>query len=252
MWQISAIDLKSMNEIFPLKIATWSAIGFQNASSPLIEQLIFFHDHSLTILILIISIVGFNLFSTIFNTNIDQYILESQGLELFWTIIPTFILIFIGLPSIRLLYLLDEVYKPRITIKTVGHQWYWSYEYSDFTNVEFDAFIIPSKDIINSIFRLLDVDNRTVIPVNSQIRILISAADVLHSWTIPSLGVKVDATPGRLNQTNFFSVRPGLLFGQCSEICGANHRFIPIVIENSSHNYFIKWIKSQISLYSLI
>jgi cytochrome c oxidase subunit 2 len=110
-----------MNNI-PLEIATWSALGFQNASSPLIEQLIFFHDHTLTILILIISIVGFNLFSTIFNTNIDQYIIESQELELFWTIVPRFILIFIGLPSIRLLYILDEVYNPSITIKTVAHQ----------------------------------------------------------------------------------------------------------------------------------
>lgn len=251
MWQNSAIDLKSIQEKLPLEIATWAALGFQNASSPLIEQLIFFHDHSLTILILIISIVGFNLFSTMFNTNIDQYILESQGLELFWTIVPSFILIFIGLPSIRLLYLLDEVYKPRITIKTIGHQWYWSYEYSDFTNIEFDSFIIPSKDINNNIFRLLDVDNRTIIPINSQIRILITAADVLHSWTVSSLGVKVDATPGRLNQTNFFSNRPGLLFGQCSEICGANHSFMPIVIESSSHKSFIKWIKSQISLNSL-
>jgi cytochrome c oxidase subunit 2 len=123
MWQTSAVNLKFKNEkIFPLKIATWTALGFQNASSPLIEQLIFFHDHTLTIIILIISIVGFNLFSTIFRTNIDQHIFESQGLELFWTIIPSFILIFIGLPSIRILYLLDEVFNPAITIKTVGHQ----------------------------------------------------------------------------------------------------------------------------------
>jgi len=246
MWQINAKNLKFFQEVFPLEIASWAAIGFQNASSPLIEQLIFFHDHTLTILILIITIVGFNICSTIFNTNIDQLILESQNLELFWTIVPRFILIFIGLPSIRLLYLLDEVYKPNLTIKTIGHQWYWSYEYSDFTNIEFDSFMIPSKELKYSIFRLLDVDNRTPIPLKSQIRILITAADVLHSWTIPRLGVKVDATPGRLNQINFFSIRPGLYFGQCSEICGANHRFIPIVIESISPQSFIKWIKTQI------
>lgn len=229
----------------PLEIPTWAAIGFQNAASPLIEQLIFFHDHALTILILIITLVGFNLFSTIFRTNIDQHILESQELELFWTIVPRFILIFIGLPSIRLLYLLDEVYNPAITIKTVGHQWYWSYEYSDFNNIEFDAYIIPSAELDNSQFRLLDVDNRTAIPINSQIRALITAADVLHAWTVPSIGVKADAVPGRLNQVNFYSSRPGLFFGQCSEICGANHRFIPIVIERISPKSFIKWIKNK-------
>ena len=236
---------------FPLEIPSWSSIGFQNASSPLIEQLIFFHDHTLTILILIISIVGFNLFSTLKNINIDHHLFESQRLELFWTIVPRFILIFIGLPSIRLLYLLDEVYKPRITIKTIGHQWYWSYEYSDFINIEFDSFLIPIKSSAINSFRLLDVDNRTPTPINSQVRILISATDVLHSWTIPSLGVKADATPGRLNQINFFPNRPGLFFGQCSEICGANHRFIPIVIERIPNKQFIKWIKTQISLNSL-
>lgn len=228
---------------FLLEIATWAALGFQNAASPLIEQLIFFHDHAITILILIITIVAYNLFSTCFNSSIDQHMLESQELELFWTIIPSFVLLFIGLPSIRLLYLLDEVYRPSITLKTIGHQWYWSYEYSDFLNLEFDAYIIPSGEITNQIFRLLDVDNRTVVPTNAQVRTLITAADVLHSWTVPSLGVKADAVPGRLNQVNFYSTRPGVYFGQCSEICGANHRFIPIVIERVPRINFIKWVK---------
>jgi len=195
-------------------------------------------------LILIISIVGFNLFSTIHNTNIDQHIIESQGLELFWTIIPSFILIFIGLPSIRLLYLLDEVYNPAITIKTIGHQWYWSYEYSDFINLEFDSYIIPSNEIKINIFRLIDVDNRIIVPLNSQVRTLITAADVLHSWTVPRMGIKADAVPGRLNQVNFYTNRPGLFFGQCSEICGANHRFMPIVIETIPGKNFIKWVKN--------
>lgn len=195
-------------------------------------------------MILIISIVGFNLFSTIYNTNIDQHIIESQGLELFWTIIPSFILIFIGLPSIRLLYLLDEVYSPAVTIKTIGHQWYWSYEYSDFINLEFDSYIIPSNEIKINIFRLIDVDNRIIVPLNSQVRTLITAADVLHSWTIPRMGIKADAVPGRLNQVNFYTNRPGLFFGQCSEICGANHRFMPIVIETIPGINFIKWVKN--------
>nr|YP_009756939.1 cytochrome c oxidase subunit II [Lepidocyrtus fimetarius]QIM14967.1 cytochrome c oxidase subunit 2 [Lepidocyrtus fimetarius] len=220
-------------------MATWNALNLQNAASPLMEQLTFFHDHTMTILILIVSIVGYNLMSTCFNINIDHHMLESQPLELFWTIVPSFVLIFIGLPSIRLLYLLDETFKPAITIKTIGHQWYWSYEYSDFTDIEFDAFMEK-----NNYLRLLDVDNRTIIPMNSQIRVLITAADVIHAWTVPSFGVKADAVPGRLNQINFFSTRPGLFFGQCSEICGANHSFMPITIESVNPKYFINWVKN--------
>jgi len=171
--------------------------------------------------------------------------LESQPLELFWTIVPRFVLIFIGLPSIRLLYLLDEVYKPSLTIKTIGHQWYWSYEYSDFLDLEFDSYITPASDIESKSIRLLDVDNRTVIPQITQIRTLITAADVLHSWTVPALGVKADAVPGRLNQVNFLTTRPGVFFGQCSEICGANHSFIPISVERVPSKTFIKWIKNN-------
>lgn len=237
---------------FLLEISTWAAINFQNASSPLIEQLIYFHDHAITILILITSIVTFNIISTVSNFITNKLIIESQPLELFWTITPTFVLIFIGIPSIRLLYLLDEVYSPSITIKTIGHQWYWSYEYSDFLNVEFDSYIINyNSNSSVSMFRLLDVDNRTVIPVKTQIRMLISAADVLHSWTVPRLGVKADAVPGRLNQINFINNRSGLFFGQCSEICGANHRFMPICIESISPSIFIKWIKKISSFSSL-
>jgi cytochrome c oxidase subunit 2 len=163
---------------------------------------------------------------------------------LFWTLVPAFILIFIGFPSIKLLYLLDEVFNPAITLKTIAHQWYWSYEYSDFVNIEFDSYIVkaPSQDI--KFPRLLQTDNRTIIPVKTQIRNLISAADVLHSWTVPRLGIKVDAVPGRLNQVNFYSSRPNINHGQCSEICGANHRFMPICIEAVSNTHFIKWLKT--------
>lgn len=175
-------------------------------------------------------------------TNVKLY--EGQIIELIWTVIPALILIFIALPSLRALYLLDEVKTPALTIKTIGHQWYWSYEYSDFPSLEFDSYIIPSQDLSSKDFRLLEVDNRTVIPFNTQIRLLVSAADVIHSWTIPSIGIKVDALPGRLNQLRIFSLRPGILYGQCSEICGANHRFIPIVLEIISLKDFISWIKS--------
>nr|UBI44041.1 cytochrome c oxidase subunit II [Leptomithrax sp. QNL-2021] len=226
-------------------MAMWKNLSLQDSSSPLMEQLIFFHDHIMMILILIITFVGFLLSSVLINTFINHYTLENQTIELIWTSIPAIILIFIALPSLRLLYLLDEVNNPMLTLKTIGHQWYWSYEYSDFLNVEFDSYMIPSKDLEPSSFRLLDVDNRTVLPMNTQIRIIISAADVIHSWTIPSLGVKADAVPGRLNQSSFLINRPGLFFGQCSEICGSNHSFMPILIESVSTNSFLNWIISS-------
>ena len=196
----------------------------------------------MTILILIITIVAFNLVKTVTNKNINTIMLESQSLELFWTVVPSFILLAIGFPSIRLLYILDEVNSPLVTFKTLGHQWYWRYEYSDFIDKEFDSYMMPMADLGNRNFRLIEVDNRIVLPFNTQIRNLVRSADVLHSWTIPSLGVKVDAVPGRLNQLGFFINRPGLFYGQCSEICGANHRFIPICIESVNHKDFIKWI----------
>jgi len=223
-------------------MATWSNLNLQNRASPIIEQLIFFHDHTLLILTIITTLVGYIIFILFFNKFTNRYLLSGQIIEIIWTILPAIVLIFIALPSLRLLYLIDEINNPAITLKTIGHQWYWSYEYSDFTNIEFDSYIIPTNELPINGFRLLDVDNRIVLPINSQIRILVSAADVLHSWTVPALGVKIDATPGRLNQTNFLINRPGLFFGQCSEICGTNHSFIPIVIESVPTNYFIKWI----------
>nr|WRK67353.1 cytochrome c oxidase subunit 2 [Barbibucca biremis] len=226
-------------------MATWSNFSLQNSASPLMEQLIFFHDHTLLILTMITVMVGYLMLTLFFNKFINRYLLEGQTIEIIWTILPAITLIFIALPSLRLLYLLDEIDNPSITLKTIGHQWYWSYEYSDFINVEFDSYMIPTNELPMSGFRLLDVDNRTTLPMNTQIRVLVTAADVLHSWTVPSFGVKVDATPGRLNQTNFFVSRPGVFFGQCSEICGANHSFMPIVIESVPMKIFVEWIKKN-------
>jgi len=175
-------------------------------------------------------------------------LLESQVIECIWTIIPAVILIQIAIPSLLLLYILDESVDSSLTIKVLGHQWYWRYEYRDFwsvtrsSHVEFDSYIIPSNELDSSIFRLLDVDNRTLVPYNIHVRILISSADVLHAWTVPSLGVKADAVPGRLNQVKFIGQRPGIFFGQCSEICGANHSFMPIVIEIVSSSSFLNWV----------
>lgn len=170
--------------------------------------------------------------------------MEGQTIEVVWTVIPAVTLIFIALPSLRLLYLLDEVNDPTITLKVIGHQWYWRYEYSDFNQVEFDSYIIPLDDLELGGFRLLEVDNNIVLPILTQIRAIVTAADVLHSWAIPALGVKIDGTPGRLNQVSFYINRAGLFYGQCSEICGANHRFMPIVIESVSAKWFLNWIKS--------
>lgn len=180
--------------------------------------------------------------------HINQNLLEMQIVEWVWTIIPAILLLQIALPSLLLLYILDETVDSSLTLKTIGHQWYWSYEYRDFWSLardkglEFDAYMIPSSEIESNYFRLLDVDNRTVVPVQTQIRILISSADVLHCWAVPSFGVKADAVPGRLNQVKFISQRPGLYYGQCSEICGANHRFIPIIIEVTDTNTFVGWV----------
>nr|ADY06441.1 cytochrome oxidase subunit II [Echidnophaga gallinacea]AEM23938.1 cytochrome oxidase subunit II [Echidnophaga gallinacea]AEM23940.1 cytochrome oxidase subunit II [Echidnophaga gallinacea]AEM23941.1 cytochrome oxidase subunit II [Echidnophaga gallinacea] len=224
---------------------TWMNINLQNSNSPLMEQLTFFHNHSMLIILLITMLIGYMMGSLFFNKFTNRMLLESQNIEIIWTILPAFMLIFIALPSLRLLYLIDDSNNPLLTLKTIGHQWYWSYEYTDFININFDSYMIPQNDMNLDSFRLLDVDNRIILPMNSQIRLLVTATDVLHSWTIPSLGVKVDATPGRLNQTNFFMNRPGLYFGQCSEICGANHSFMPIVIESISIKSFIKWISSN-------
>nr|APX40202.1 cytochrome c oxidase subunit 2 [Psylliodes laevicollis] len=220
----------------------------QDSASPLMEQLSYFHDHTLMILLIITVLVGQLMLSLFFNKYTHRFLLEGQMIEIIWTILPTITLIFIAIPSLRLIYILDEVNNPSITIKTIGHQWYWSYEYSDFNNIEFDSYMIPTDELKNYNFRLLDVDNRIIVPFESNIRMLVTAADVIHSWTIPSLGVKIDATPGRLNQISFIINRSGLFFGQCSEICGANHSFMPIVLESISPSFFTQWIIKMIKL----
>nr|WNL54513.1 cytochrome c oxidase subunit II [Amitermes amifer] len=226
-------------------MTTWLNLTLQDSASPVMEQLIFFHDHALMIMLMIITTVFYTMIMIIQNKQTSRFILEGQMLETIWTIAPAIILVFIAIPSLRLLYLMDEIHNPAMTLKAVGHQWYWSYEYSDFTKLEFDSYMVQQEDQQPNTFRLLDTDNRIVLPMNSPIRMIVTAADVLHSWTVPSLGVKTDATPGRLNQVSFSINRPGLLYGQCSEICGANHSFMPIVVESVSTNQFINWVSKM-------
>nr|YP_010567283.1 cytochrome c oxidase subunit II [Nesodiprion zhejiangensis]UZC33512.1 cytochrome c oxidase subunit 2 [Nesodiprion zhejiangensis] len=223
-------------------MTTWMTISFQDANSPTMEQLINFHDYTMIILILITMSIMYLMTTLILNKFINKNLLNKQNIEIIWTITPAVMLILIAFPSIHLLYLTDEINKPLITIKIIGHQWYWTYEYSDFKNIEFDSYM--NKYLNNNSFRLLDVDNNMIVPLNTQIRLIITSNDVIHSWAMPNLGKKLDAIPGRLNQTSILVTRPGLMFGQCSEICGANHSFMPIVVESTPMMFFLKWISS--------
>jgi len=165
-------------------------------------------------------------------------------LEIIWTILPVFVLIAIAVPSFALLYSIDEIIDPTLTIKVIGHQWYWSYEYTDYTNnkVGFDSYMIAENDLQLGDLRLLEVDRKVWLPINTHIRVLITANDVLHAWAIPSFGIKMDAVPGRLNQVSLYIKREGIFYGQCSELCGVNHGFMPIVVKAVPLNLFNIWI----------
>nr|YP_010948661.1 cytochrome c oxidase subunit II [Ophichthus erabo]WMV70238.1 cytochrome c oxidase subunit II [Ophichthus erabo] len=218
-----------------------SQLGFQDAASPVMEEMIHFHDHALMIVFLISTLVLYIIVAMVTTNLINLYILDSQGIEIVWTVLPAIILILIALPSLRILYLMDEVNDPHLTVKAIGHQWYWSYEYTDYQDLSFDSYMIPTQDLSPGQFRLLETDHRMVVPMESPVRVLVTAEDVLHSWAVPALGVKMDAVPGRLNQTAFVASRPGVYYGQCSEICGANHSFMPIVVEAVPLQHFENW-----------
>jgi cytochrome c oxidase subunit 2 len=216
---------------------TWTALSFQDRNSTTMEQLEFFHDHSIIILVTITILTLYIIASSIVRKRFNKFISEGQEIETIWTILPSAILIFIALPSIKALYMIEENISPNLSIKCIGHQWYWSYEYSDFTETQFDRFIESP-----SIPRLLKTTQILHIPVNSRTRILVTSSDVIHAWAIPSIGVKADALPGRLNQLFILPKRTGIYNGQCSEICGVNHSFIPINLEVETINKIKKII----------
>jgi cytochrome c oxidase subunit 2 len=233
-------------------------LGFQDSAAPGFTGLVTLHNTIGFYLIVISVSVTWVLFSLIYYYNSNnnpiahKYLTHGTVLELIWTITPALILIAIAFPSFRLLYLMDEVISPTLTIKVVGHQWYWSYEYSDFItdtgdSIDFDSYMIPESDLEIGQFRLLDVDNKLIIPVDCHIRLIITGSDVLHSFAVPSLGLKLDAVPGRLNQVSFLAERQGTFYGQCSEICGVWHGFMPIVVEAVSSPDFLVWIDSAAS-----
>nr|ACJ63751.1 cytochrome oxidase subunit II [Gorilla gorilla gorilla]ACJ63796.1 cytochrome oxidase subunit II [Gorilla gorilla gorilla] len=206
-------------------------VGLQDATSPIMEELITFHDHALMIIFLICFLVLYALFLTLTTKLTSTNISDAQEMETIWTILPAIILVLIALPSLRILYMTDEISDPSFTIKSIGHQWYWTYEYTDYGGLIFNSYMLPPLFLEPGDLRLLDVDNRVVLPVEAPVRMMITSQDVLHSWAVPTLGLKTDAIPGRLNQTTFTATRPGVYYGQCSEICGANHSFMPIVLE---------------------
>nr|YP_009939379.1 cytochrome c oxidase subunit II [Crenidorsum turpiniae]QNV48533.1 cytochrome c oxidase subunit II [Crenidorsum turpiniae] len=217
---------------------TWFGLSFQDGASYIMEEMIFFYDFSFLIISLILLFVVYVMAYLGFSGYVSRYVLDNQVLESVWTSLPLLILLFLAFPSVRILYLMDEVFYPGITCKVMGHQWFWSYEYSDFVGIEFDSYMV------SNLMRLLEVDNSFVLPLGIKVRLLVSSFDVLHSWTVPALGVKVDSVPGRLNQLNFTCGRLGAYFGQCSEICGANHSFMPIVAEVVSSGVFSSWLVS--------
>nr|NP_114044.1 cytochrome c oxidase subunit II [Lyciasalamandra atifi]AAK43349.1 cytochrome c oxidase subunit II [Lyciasalamandra atifi] len=225
-----------------------SQLGFQDAASPIMEELLHFHDHALMAVFLISTLVLYIITIMMTTKLTNTSAMDAQEIEMVWTIMPAIILIVIALPSLRILYLMDEINDPHLTVKAIGHQWYWSYEFTNYEDLMFDSYMMPTQDLSPGQFRLLEVDNRMVVPMESPIRMLISAEDVLHSWAIPSMGIKTDAIPGRLNQTTFIASRPGVFYGQCSEICGANHSFMPIVIEATPLNHFQEWSSSMLGL----
>nr|YP_010610944.1 cytochrome c oxidase subunit II [Boiga kraepelini]WAP91778.1 cytochrome c oxidase subunit II [Boiga kraepelini] len=221
-------------------------LSLQEAMGPTMEEVIFLHDHVLLLTCLMTMVITtFTLTATTTTLTHNDPTEEVEQLEAAWTIAPIMILILTALPSVRSLYLMEEVFNPYLTIKTTGHQWYWNYEYSDETQISFDSYMIQTKDLENGSTRLLEADHRMIMPAGLQTRIVVTAEDVLHSWTIPSLGVKVDAVPGRLNQLPLATSRVGVFYGQCSEICGANHSFMPIAVESIPLNQFEQWLTSE-------
>jgi cytochrome c oxidase subunit 2 len=231
-------------------------LGFQTPASPVMEGIVNFHHDLFFFLLGICALVFYMLIRCIilFNSESNKtplIVTHAPVLEIIWTLIPAVILIFVAIPSFSLLYSMDEIIEPLLTIKVIGHQWYWSYEFLD-PNIlfdlysttqgedfqlaplqvtcNFDSYMLTDEFLKKNSLRLLDVDNKLYIPVETNVRLLVTAADVIHSWAVPALGVKIDGCPGRLNQTSLYIKRPGTFYGQCSEICGVNHGFMPIAV----------------------
>jgi len=226
-------------------------LGFQDPASSIMEGVIELHHDIMYFLIVIIIFVSWMLIRIIQLFNQDLHavpanITHNIELEIIWTTIPSIILLMLAIPSFSLLYAIDELASPEITVKVIGNQWFWSYEFSEINKeINIDSYMILEEDLAFGSLRLLEVDKRLALPIETSIRILISSTDVLHSFAVPSLGIKMDACPGRLNQISLWINRKGIYFGQCSEICGVNHAFMPIVIEGITLKDFINYINNE-------
>lgn len=222
-------------------------MGLQQAATPLMQSIDDLHD----ILLIVITLI------TLFVLGLLLYVMwrfrESRNptptrtthnttVEVLWTVIPVVILVLIAIPSFKLLYYSDTIPKADLTVKAIGHQWYWSYEYPDHGNFSFDATILADDELKEGQPRLLSVDNRVVVPVNKVVRVQVTADDVLHAWAIPAFGVKVDGVPGRLNEVWFKAEKTGVYYGQCSELCGVNHGFMPIRVDVVTDREFDAWV----------
>ena len=222
--------------------------NLQPPASPIMERLTSFHDMLLWIISAIVLFVFVLLAYTCWRFAEARNPVPSRRshhtiLEVAWTAVPVLILVIIAIPSFKLLYYMDVVPETGMTIKATGHQWYWSYDYPDNGNFTFDSYMIAAADLQPGQLRLLETDNRLVVPVDTSIRIQTTADDVVHSWAMPQFGIKVDAIPGRLNEMWFNVEQPGTYYGQCSELCGVNHGFMPITIEAVSKEAFEAWVK---------
>jgi cytochrome c oxidase subunit II len=229
-------------------------IGFQDPATDNVETMHDFHNFLISVFCAIGVLVFWMLFRILFLFNENknknpQIFTHASALEFVWTIIPAIILIAIAVPSFELLYSLEETVEPDVFIKIIGHQWYWSYElhfymigYGQPRSRAYDSYIMDEDDLDNGYFRLLEADKRLVLPYKTHIRLLITSTDVLHSWAVPSFGVKMDACPGRLSQVALYIKRPGLFYGQCSEICGVNHGFMPIALRVLDFRNFTNWM----------
>jgi cytochrome c oxidase subunit 2 len=223
-------------------------VNFQPAASPVMNMIESLHNLLLFIIVAIsafvLGLLGFACLRYRANRNqMASRRTHNSVLEIAWTAIPVLILVVIAIPSFKLLYFMDRAANPEMTLKAIGHQWYWSYEYPDNGNFTFDAYMIADQDLQEGQPRLLAVDNRVVLPVDTDVRVLTTATDVIHSWAMPALGVKMDAIPGRLNETWLRIEQPGIYYGQCSELCGDYHGFMPIEIEAMSKSDFEAWTK---------
>ena len=231
-------------------------IYFQDSATPQMEGLVELHDNILFYLVIILFGVSWILLSIIKSYTSTEspiahkYVNHGTLIELIWTITPAIILMLIAFPSFKLLYLMDEVSDPAMSVLAEGHQWYWSYQYPDFLNsdeefIEFDSYLVPESDLEDGALRMLEVDNRVILPELTHVRFIVTGADVIHSFACPALGIKCDAYPGRLNQASVLVNRQGTFYGQCSEICGILHSSMPIVIESVSIEKFLAWLEEQ-------